>query len=61
MGYYTYIRDTIDFIEENLCEQLSLELISARLYLLHYLFLLVRFVSPVPAETGMYLCRELSQ
>lgn len=38
MGYYTYIRDTIDFIEENLCEQLSLELISARLYFSPYHF-----------------------
>ncbi|WP_151733909.1 helix-turn-helix domain-containing protein [Paenibacillus tengchongensis] len=38
MGYYTYIRDTIDFIEEHLCEQLSLELISARLSFSPYHF-----------------------
>ncbi|MDZ7543702.1 helix-turn-helix domain-containing protein, partial [Clostridium perfringens] len=38
MGYYKYIRDTVDYIEEHLCEYLSLDLIAGRLSFSSYHF-----------------------
>jgi AraC family transcriptional regulator len=38
MGYYNDIRNTVDYIEENLCEELSLKLIAGRLSFSSYHF-----------------------